>query len=172
MRVLAVDQTYKQEKDTKTVTAKSATLELTPGQAEAVSRAALAGVLSLALRPLGDQGEVASLEDKLKNAKDEFRAGIGDPLRHGPQRRQTSAAGETPVIAATHRNLFVTLALVLAAPLAVPHALAKPADGKPAVDEAGARVVTISTRGGATHQRLVLPLDKARWSSSTRMRAM
>lgn len=81
VRVLAVDQTYKQEKDTKTVTAKSATLELTPGQAEAVSRAALAGVLSLALRPLGDQGEVASLEDKLKNAKENF--GPVSVIRYG-----------------------------------------------------------------------------------------
>jgi len=83
VRVLAVDQTYKQEKDTKTVTAKSATLELTPGQAEAISRSAAAGTLSLALRPLGDQGEVASLEDKLKNLKDNvgpvsvIRYGIG-----------------------------------------------------------------------------------------------
>jgi hypothetical protein len=30
----------------------------------------VAGTLALALRPLGDTGEVASLEDKLKNAKD------------------------------------------------------------------------------------------------------
>jgi pilus assembly protein CpaC len=66
------------------------------------------------------------------------------------------------VIAATHRNLFVTLALVLAAPLTVSHAFAKPAtDGKPAMDDPGARVITVSTRGGATHQRIVLPLDKA-----------
>ena len=69
--------------------------------------------------------------------------------------------------AATHRNLFVTLALLLAVPMTAPHALAKvPDDGKsgeakPAMDEAGARVVTISTRGGVTHQRLVLSLDKA-----------
>jgi pilus assembly protein CpaC len=70
------------------------------------------------------------------------------------------------VIAATHRNLYVTLALALAAPVTVSHALAKPgdaasADAKPPVDEAGARVVTVSTRGGATHQRIVLSLDKA-----------
>ena len=70
VRVLAVDQTYKQEKDTRTVIAKSATLELTPAQAEMISRSAAAGILSLALRPLGDTGEVASLEDKLKKVKD------------------------------------------------------------------------------------------------------
>jgi pilus assembly protein CpaB len=70
VRVLAVDQTYKQEKDTKSVSAKSATLELTPGQSQIIARAQMAGTLSLALRPLGDSGEVASLEDKLKNVKD------------------------------------------------------------------------------------------------------
>jgi pilus assembly protein CpaB len=70
VRVLAVDQTYKQDKDTKSVSAKSATLELTPGQSQIVARGQMAGTLSLALRPLGDTGEVASLEDKLKNVKD------------------------------------------------------------------------------------------------------
>jgi pilus assembly protein CpaC len=70
------------------------------------------------------------------------------------------------VIAAIHRNLLISVAMMLAAPLAAPHALAKtddakPGEAKPAIDEAGARVLTISTRGGATHQRLVLSLDKA-----------
>ena len=54
VRVLAVDQTYKQDKDTKTVIAKSATLELTPPPAELVERAQNQGVLSLSLRPLND----------------------------------------------------------------------------------------------------------------------
>lgn len=52
VRVLAVDQTFKQDKDTKTVIGKTATLEVTPGQAEQVARAQNQGVLSLALRPL------------------------------------------------------------------------------------------------------------------------
>jgi len=69
VRVLAVDQTYKQERDTRNVNAKSATLELTPVQAEIISRSVMAGSLSLALRPLGDTGEVASLEDRLKDSK-------------------------------------------------------------------------------------------------------
>jgi pilus assembly protein CpaB len=80
VRVLAVDQTYKQDKDTKAVNAKSATLELTPGQSQIISRAQMAGMLSLALRPLGDQGEVASLEDKLKNLKDNGPVSI---IRYG-----------------------------------------------------------------------------------------
>jgi pilus assembly protein CpaB len=54
VRVLAMDQTFKQEKDTKTVLAKTATLELSPAQAESVTRSAMAGTLSLVLRPLGD----------------------------------------------------------------------------------------------------------------------
>ena len=54
IRVLAVDQTFKQEKDTKTVLGKTATLELTPDQAEIVARAAWMGFLNLALRSLDD----------------------------------------------------------------------------------------------------------------------
>jgi pilus assembly protein CpaC len=53
-------------------------------------------------------------------------------------------------------RLAVFLALVLAAPLVVSQALAKPV-----LDEASARVITISTRNGPVHQRLTLPLDKA-----------
>jgi pilus assembly protein CpaB len=52
IRVLAVDQTFKQEKDTKTVIGKTATLEVTPTQAEQVARAQGLGTLSLSLRPL------------------------------------------------------------------------------------------------------------------------
>ena len=52
VRVLAVDQTFKQNQDTKTVVGKTATLELSPGQAALVARAQELGSLSLALRPL------------------------------------------------------------------------------------------------------------------------
>ncbi|HEY1632821.1 MAG TPA: Flp pilus assembly protein CpaB [Rhizomicrobium sp.] len=53
IRVLAVDQTSKQEKD-QTVMAKTATLELSPAEAVLVSRAQASGTISLALRPLSD----------------------------------------------------------------------------------------------------------------------
>lgn len=53
IRVLAVDQTY-ESKDSKTVVARTATLELSPTQAELVERTKAAGTLSLALRALGD----------------------------------------------------------------------------------------------------------------------
>jgi pilus assembly protein CpaB len=59
VRVLAVDQTYKQNKDTQTVVAKTATLEVTPQQAELLSTASQSGQLSLALRALGDNKAVA-----------------------------------------------------------------------------------------------------------------
>ncbi|PYK30348.1 MAG: Flp pilus assembly protein CpaB [Verrucomicrobia bacterium] len=58
VRVLAVDQTY-ESKDTKTVVARTATLELTPDQVELVERAKAGATLSLALRALGDGGAAA-----------------------------------------------------------------------------------------------------------------
>lgn len=60
VRVLAVDQTYKQDKDTKTVIGKTATLEVSLEEAEKVVRAQSQGVLSLALRPLVNDAAVAS----------------------------------------------------------------------------------------------------------------
>ena len=76
VRVLAVDQTAKQEKDKDSVVGKTATLELTPAQSEILAQAEQQGVLSLALRALGDstgeptaqtaQGEES---DKTKEAK-------------------------------------------------------------------------------------------------------
>lgn len=60
IRVLAMDQTFTQEKDTKSVVAKTATLELTPDQAEIVARAAGMGVLALSLRSLDEQAGAAA----------------------------------------------------------------------------------------------------------------
>jgi pilus assembly protein CpaB len=59
VRVLAVDQTFKEDKNTKTVIGKTATLELTPSQAELVAAAQIAGIVSLSLRGLGDNQVVA-----------------------------------------------------------------------------------------------------------------
>ena len=52
LRVLAVDQTYRQEKDTRTVVGKTATVEVSPEQAELIAGAGIGGVLSLSLAPL------------------------------------------------------------------------------------------------------------------------
>jgi pilus assembly protein CpaB len=54
VRVLAMDQTFGQDKDQKTVLAKTATLELTPDQAILLARSAPAGTISLTLRALGE----------------------------------------------------------------------------------------------------------------------
>jgi pilus assembly protein CpaB len=63
IRVLAVDQTIKQDQNQKVVLAKTATLELTPAQARAVVRAQSTGLLTLALRSLSDSNvAVASVQ--------------------------------------------------------------------------------------------------------------
>jgi len=54
VRVLAVDQVSHQEKDQQSVVGKTATLEMTPYQAELIAHAEQSGVLSLTLRALGD----------------------------------------------------------------------------------------------------------------------
>ena len=59
LRVLAVDQTFKQEKDTRTVIGRTATVEVSPEQAETIAAAGQSGQLSLALRPLTDGAAVS-----------------------------------------------------------------------------------------------------------------
>ncbi|HEY4274760.1 MAG TPA: Flp pilus assembly protein CpaB [Rhizomicrobium sp.] len=63
VRVLAVDQTFKQDKDMKTVIGKTATLEVAPDQAERVAKAESQGSLSLSLRPLAS-GDMAMADNK------------------------------------------------------------------------------------------------------------
>ena len=54
VRVLAIDQTVVPEKDHEAVVGHTATLELTPDQTELMAQAEQVGVISLALRSLGD----------------------------------------------------------------------------------------------------------------------
>ena len=68
LRVLAVDQTYRQDKDTRTVIGKTATVEVTPDQAETVAAATMSGQLSLALRPLGEADATAQGDSPRKHA--------------------------------------------------------------------------------------------------------
>jgi len=69
IRVLAVDQTIKQDQNQKVVLAKTATLELTPAQARAVVRAQSTGTLSLALRSLSDSNvAVAAVQNPVAAA--------------------------------------------------------------------------------------------------------
>jgi len=64
VRVLAMDQTFTQDKDQKTVLAKTATLELAPDQAALLTRAAASGSISLTLRALGDNSTDDSVAAK------------------------------------------------------------------------------------------------------------
>jgi pilus assembly protein CpaB len=83
VRVLAVDQVFKEEKDQKTVLAKTATLELTPEEAEVVTKAAAIGQLSLSLRPLDAMDDVALAPEEHGAAKVPHEVGISDNFGEG-----------------------------------------------------------------------------------------
>jgi pilus assembly protein CpaB len=89
VRVLAVDQTYAQDKDQKTVLAKSATLELSPQQSEMLDAAAETGKVSLALRPLGE----TAANDLGAKAKTKDNNGVVAVIRYGMLHGGNSAAG-------------------------------------------------------------------------------
>ena len=95
VRVLAVDQTFTQEKDTKTVIAKTATVEVTPEEAELLTSAQGAGQLSLALRPLGDNEEVAEQSDA-RRKKPQGADGPVAVIRYGMIAPSNPAQQETP----------------------------------------------------------------------------
>jgi pilus assembly protein CpaB len=84
VRVLAVDQTPKQEKDQKSILGKTATLELTPEEAELVTKAAAIGQLSLSLRPLDAMDDVAlTPEEHGGAAKVEREVTLSDSFGEG-----------------------------------------------------------------------------------------
>jgi pilus assembly protein CpaB len=89
VRVLAMDQTFTQDKDQKTVLAKTATLELTPLQADLVALSAATGTISLALRPLGDN-DVADTTTKPHHTED----GPVTVIRYGISRGSIDSKGE------------------------------------------------------------------------------
>ena len=60
VRVLAIDQVLRQEEDQEYVVARTATLETSPGQSELIAQAQASGILSLALRGLGDDAIAAT----------------------------------------------------------------------------------------------------------------
>ena len=84
VRVLAMDQIYTQDKDQKTVLAKTATLELSPRQADLVSRSAASGTISLALRALGDNSNAnPKVAAKLGHNNDNDSDGQVTVVRYG-----------------------------------------------------------------------------------------
>jgi pilus assembly protein CpaB len=82
LRVLAVDQTYRQEKDTRTVVGKTATVEVTPEQAEVIAGAGMSGTLSLSLRPLSDVN-VANADDPARRHRSSGVDGPVSVIRYG-----------------------------------------------------------------------------------------
>jgi pilus assembly protein CpaB len=89
LRVLAVDQTFSQEKDTRTVVGKTATVEVTPDQAEAIAGAAMSGQLSLALRPLSDL-KLATVDGGVKHRRSATAEGPVSVIRYGMSGRSRS----------------------------------------------------------------------------------
>ena len=73
IRVLAIDQTLGEKDGQKVVIGKTATLELTPRQAEQLALSRQLGTMSLSLRSLADAGETAISDDDRASGK---RAGI------------------------------------------------------------------------------------------------
>lgn len=87
VRVLAVDQTY-EEKDQKSVLAKTATLELSPAQAELVTRAQASGSIALALRPLAESdASEKTVADASKRTS--TQSGEVSVIRYGVERPAT-----------------------------------------------------------------------------------
>jgi pilus assembly protein CpaB len=82
VRVLGIDQIVKQEEDQQSVVAKTATIEVTPAEAELVAQADTVGTLYVALRALGDDvegapaGSVASMQSQAGTPVKVFRYGL------------------------------------------------------------------------------------------------
>jgi pilus assembly protein CpaB len=92
VRVLAVDQTFKQDKDTKSVIGKTATLELTPSEAQAVAAAENMGTISLSLRPLADN-DSTPVASNLPG--DDDRSGQFSVIRYGVMHDDAAMGGKS-----------------------------------------------------------------------------
>jgi pilus assembly protein CpaB len=76
IRVLAIGQNVQERNGEKVVTGETATLELTPGQAEVVTLAQKTGQLSLALRSLADAHQDTPREERADQALTVVRYGV------------------------------------------------------------------------------------------------
>ena len=79
IRVLAIDQTVEEKNGQRVVVGKTATLELTPRQAETLALSRQLGTLSLALRSLADAQQAARPKTTAPAAQQRHQ--------HGPLRR-------------------------------------------------------------------------------------
>jgi pilus assembly protein CpaB len=105
VRVLAVDQVFSDKNQKPVSDVKTATLELTPQQAERVTRAQASGVLSLSLRSLVEQvadgqGRVAAARAKFNdngnnnNNNNSESGGEVAVIRYGVLRADSTTGGE------------------------------------------------------------------------------
>jgi pilus assembly protein CpaB len=76
VRVLAVDQTVEEKNGQRVVVGKTATLELSPGQSEILTRSRQMGTLSLALRSLLDASQTADVDDSRDRNVNTVRFGV------------------------------------------------------------------------------------------------
>ncbi len=85
VRVLAVDQVVEERGGEKTIVGRTATLELTPGQAETLALARELGTLSLALRSIADSAVSNLAGEAAGNGEALFGSGEGRIaiVRHG-----------------------------------------------------------------------------------------
>jgi len=81
IRVLAVDQKMDESKSTAAAIGKTATLELSPAQAEAIAAGQAIGLLSLALRSVADADEEPTLQTNNAPAVRFLRAGQSETVR-------------------------------------------------------------------------------------------
>jgi pilus assembly protein CpaB len=83
VRVLAIDQAPKEKDGQNNVVGKTVTLELKPGQSEALARARQSGTLSLALRSIADLNAVATQADDQSSRRSDsvnvVRYGVSNP---------------------------------------------------------------------------------------------
>jgi pilus assembly protein CpaB len=93
VRVLAIDQTSGGKSQNPVSDVKTATLELSPKQAETIQMAQAIGTLSLALRSLGDNDAVASNGKPGSSANDE-NSNFVAVIRYGMSRRQAGSGGQ------------------------------------------------------------------------------
>lgn len=91
VRVLAMDQTMAQDKDQKTVLAKTATLELSPDQATLLTRSASSGTISLTLRALGDGNSNANVAANMNHKTDDGQVVV---VRYGVAHGGLDGKGE------------------------------------------------------------------------------
>jgi pilus assembly protein CpaB len=76
VRVLAIDQTVEEKDGQRVVVGKTATIELTPAQAETLAKSRHMGTLSLALRSLLDASQTVEAEDAPSRNINTIRFGV------------------------------------------------------------------------------------------------